>query len=422
MGRWVTLTQPQRRKVAQIRREWLRHATATAPADRPAAERAAGRLYALDGRPVPRFVWADSPAGALLAIRQVCTAHREGRGATLLTGLRDRSPLPSAALRYRNIRAGQGRRTALASLGDRGDGHAVLATPPARVRARDRDWLERPYDAARLLPVEPMIHDALADALATRPGGRFLARLPSLRRALADETGGGRGALHTFASQCTAGQFDADGVGADLVYRELGIVTLRPGYNERLNLLAELARVTGPWWPYPDACVMTERPVRFEVGEWPPDTSSNWLVLHSLDGPALAWRDGFAIHAWHGVPVPERFSTGAATGRDWLAEPNAEFRRLIAERIGYARLLGECRARKIASDEYGTLWRIPHPHGDSEDDEDLVVVDVANSTPEPDGSYRRYVLRVPPGQRVPRDAIGWTFGLPPGTYRPTEMT
>jgi hypothetical protein len=24
--------------------------------------------------------------------------------------------------------------------------------------------------------------------------------------------------------------------------------------------------------------------------------------------------------------------------------------------------------------------------------------------------------------RVPRDAIGWTFGLPPGTYQPVDMS
>ena len=91
---------------------------------------------------------------------------------------------------------------------------------------------------------------------------------------------------------------------------------------------------------------------------------------------------------------------------------------MLAERIGYARLLDESHAERVAIDDYGTLWRIPTPGGE----EDLMVVDVLNSTAEPDGTRRRYVLRVPPGQRVPRDAIGWTFGLPPGTYNPIEMT
>ena len=143
------------------------------------------------------------------------------------------------------------------------------------------------------------------------------------------------------------------------------------------------------------------------------------MVLHSLDGPALAWRDGFAVHAWYGAGVPQRYTTGDLTAEDWLNEPNAELRRLIAEQMGYARLLDDLRAEKIASDEYGTLWRLLVRRSD---DEEVVLVDVVNSTLEPDGSQRRYVLRVPPDQQVPRDAIGWTFGLPPGAYHPAEMT
>ena len=36
---------------------------------------------------------------------------------------------------------------------------------------------------------------------------------------------------------------------------------------------------------------------------------------------------------------------------------------------------------------------------------------VSSATAEPDGSYRRYVLRVPPNTRNTREAIAWTFGF-----------
>lgn len=52
----------------------------------------------------------------------------------------------------------------------------------------------------------------------------------------------------------------------------------------------------------------------------------------------------------------------------------------------------------------------------------MALLDVVNSTPEPDGPFRRSALRVLPDQTVPRDAIGWTFGLPAGQYQPTLMT
>ena len=391
----VRLTRSRIERAREIRDEWRRHALATAPADRPAAEQAVRRLYELGGHPPPRFVWTDSPAGALLAISRRSDDHRGAPRAGLLQDVLHRRPLPSAAWFYDEILRHRHRLTARFR---RSGGYLdpVLSSPPVRVGPLARDQLLLSPDDWGLAPFGPVLVPAL-QARATLQLSRLIS---------------------AFAEPCTSGQFDAPGIGSDLVYRELGLVAVRPDYGERLDLLATLARSTGPWWPYPDACVMTERPARFEVQTRPQGNGRGWLVLHSLDGPALAWRDGFAIHAWHGALVPERYTTGEATARDWLREPNAEFRRLIAERRGYAWLLDQVAAEKIASDEYGTLWRIPGHAGD----EDIVLVDVVNSTLEPDGSQRRYVLRVPPGQRVPRDAIGWTFGLPPGIYQPAEMT
>ena len=39
------------------------------------------------------------------------------------------------------------------------------------------------------------------------------------------------------------------------------------------------------------------------------------------------------------------------------------------------------------------------------------MVEVQNSTPEPDGSYRTYFLRVPNHTFTARDGVAWTFGL-----------
>ena len=48
--------------------------------------------------------------------------------------------------------------------------------------------------------------------------------------------------------------------------------------------------------------------------------------LHGEGGPAVAWPDGFAIHAWHGVRVPadvvER--PGVLDPAGVIAEPNIE--------------------------------------------------------------------------------------------------
>src|SRR5262249_19395672 len=115
--------------------------------------------------------------------------------------------------------------------------------------------------------------------------------------------------------------------------------------------------------------------------------------LHSEHGPAMAWPDGFAIYAWHGVRVPPfviNHPDLISPGSIW-AEENAEVRRVMIERIGYEHLISDSDARPIAADDAGTLWRIDVP-----DDEPLVVVEVINATVEPDGSRKRYFLRVPP--------------------------
>lgn len=72
-------------------------------------------------------------------------------------------------------------------------------------------------------------------------------------------------------------------------------------------------------------------------------------------------------------------------------ERNAERRRVLMKLFGYDRYLQEGDAKKIHSDDFGTLWR-----RSVEDDEDLVLVEVVNSTPEPDGTFKNYWLRVDP--------------------------
>ncbi|MDG4826844.1 hypothetical protein O7635_33775 [Asanoa sp. WMMD1127] len=121
-----------------------------------------------------------------------------------------------------------------------------------------------------------------------------------------------------------------------------------------------------------------------------------------MTGPALAWRDGWEIHAWRGTAVEPRIhGRGAQVG--WLSE-RAETREVLAQRLGYGWLLhqadvGEARSR-IAADEHGELRRVAEPLG-----EDFVLLK------EPDGSVRR----VPPDQTVPRAAVAWSHGLGGGT-------
>lgn len=181
--------------------------------------------------------------------------------------------------------------------------------------------------------------------------------------------------------------------------------------GDRLTGLAEVARNAGWWWPYENAVVISERPDvlhRDEAGR-----------LDHGEGPALAYGDGFALHAWRGMPVPAAFlaELPSLTPERIRAEENAELRRVMLEYYGYDRYLTESGAEPVHRDETGVLWRIA-----LDGDEDVVMVEVVNSTPEPDGTYRTYWLRVPPATRTAKDGVAWTFGLEGAAYAPVRQT
>jgi hypothetical protein len=148
--------------------------------------------------------------------------------------------------------------------------------------------------------------------------------------------------------------------------------------------------------------------------------------LHSFDGAAVMWPDGARYCFWHGVRVPEHFvyRPDAITTEEMLRERNLEVRRLMLERIGFDRLILDTRARPAHMDECGALYRLDlaDRDGSLRLAEPMALVHVTNSTTEPDGTRKRYFLRVPPWVRTAREAVAWTFGLTEEQYRPSIET
>ena len=123
--------------------------------------------------------------------------------------------------------------------------------------------------------------------------------------------------------------------------------------------------------------------------------------LHNAEGPALRC-DVENLYFWHGVLVP----AFVVVRPEWITlkhienELNAEVRRIMIDRYGPKKYLEDSGATVIqecASDHYliglrsARLLRKEVP-----DDEPIVMVDLLNYTPEPDGSTKRYLLRVDP--------------------------
>jgi hypothetical protein len=137
---------------------------------------------------------------------------------------------------------------------------------------------------------------------------------------------------------------------------------------------------------------------------------------HSLTGPSLAWRDGWRVYRIHGVAVPAQVveAPETITVAQIEAEQNTEVRRVLVEQYGTARYLADSGAVEIHRDDWGILMRKEQP-----DDDPIIVVDVLNSTPEIDGSIKRYTLSVHPELRP---LLGFSAAGEPEFGEPQEMT
>jgi hypothetical protein len=149
--------------------------------------------------------------------------------------------------------------------------------------------------------------------------------------------------------------------------------------------------------------------------------------LHSLTGPACAYPDGWGIYAVHGVRVPADIieDRTSITISRIANEQNSEIRRVMIDLYGAKRYLTDSGAKviqRLPADHYivglrtaQLLWR------DVPNDEPIVMLDLLNSTPEPDGSIKRYLLRIDPNAydgEASRDclaAVASTWRMPDGS-------
>ena len=241
--------------------------------------------------------------------------------------------------------------------------------------------------------------------------------------ALVEEVAGGWRAYREASQAMRPGQFDALTPALALV-REVGgrplwkTLLTRDAHDALIDRRIELARSAGPWWALPDLAIVSERPSTVR--------RDDRARLHSATGPALAFADGTRLWAWHGVRVPEDIieRPEAITVERIDAERNAEVRRAMIERFGEERFVRADGGEVVSSDETGRLWRRrtsrpsrPWVQGPQQD-EPVVMVEVRNATPEPDGTRRTYFLRVPPTMQTAREAVAWTFGMTADDWRP----
>jgi hypothetical protein len=122
---------------------------------------------------------------------------------------------------------------------------------------------------------------------------------------------------------------------------------------------------------------------------------------------------------WNGVEVTYQiaFQPETLTAQQALAEPNAEVRRVMVERIGLERFFREAAPEILDSDnDAGGARRLLRINVVG--DEAYVALEVHDTS-----TRRMYLLRVPPNMDSCRQAAAWVAGFDnPDDYAPLVET
>jgi hypothetical protein len=182
---------------------------------------------------------------------------------------------------------------------------------------------------------------------------------------------------------------------------------------EEIEAWTEVAQESHLLLCYEKAVIAIERPIALHVDEEG--------RLHCENGPAIQYAEetDLGMYEWHEVRVPKQviMSPEKLTISQIENEANQEIRRVMLERFGFEKFLTKSKTKCVHKDKWGSLYR-----KEIKGDEDLVMVSVKNSTPEPDGSIKQYFLRVPPSIATAHDAVAWTFSKNAATYNPLVET
>jgi hypothetical protein len=361
-----TLTADQEGRLSKYRDLWTDIRLGVWPVDRPAAEAAVVRAYECAGlAPPKRIRWARGP----IELARLRVESEDDLGPGVKSQILD--AVRSSAVAH------------------------VEARTSALVRSAVFHGVRSPVAELVAMAVNVAVHDA---ASRIRPSfkERVLRRFAGWRMVQAQPDDDWRLYAACF------GTLDLGWLGVQECLRDVcGLVE----ETRQLEGLWDLARHVG--WVVPNAneCWVAERPVRLDT-----DPQGR---LHSKDGPALAYADGWGIYAWKGIRLqPWMIENKAAIGpRVINRERDPRVRRCLIEILTPEKYIALGEAVPVSRDDTGTLWRRHWAR------QVWAAVEVVNGTPEPDGTLKRYYLQVPPELRTAREAVAWTYGLTEQQYR-----
>lgn len=157
--------------------------------------------------------------------------------------------------------------------------------------------------------------------------------------------------------------------------------------NKKLNLWAELAQNCFIFWPYENVCFISEKPTSICM-----ETDRESPRLHAIGKPAIKFADGYAIWRIRGVTVTKDIAMGNFKAKDIQKQPNVEVQRVMIDMYGEGKYIEDIGAKPIHEDRFGRLYQVKFQN----DSEDLFMIRLVDSTPQPSGEYKIYWLNINP--------------------------
>ena len=182
-----------------------------------------------------------------------------------------------------------------------------------------------------------------------------------------------------------------------------------------LDGLTELAKSAGWCWFHRGFAVISDRPATLHdelVGRYQ-------RRLHNANGPAVTYRDGWSVWAWHGLNVPEWVITDPTIDRI-TAEKNTEIRRCAIESFGWGNYLTGIGANPVdVADDPGNPGHRLALYDIADDDlfdgrVRLLVME--NASRDRDGTRRTFAETVPADCLTAVSAAAWQFDTDPTIY------
>jgi hypothetical protein len=327
---------------------WLKIGLSTKKVDQAQATAAVKQLYKAGGQSEPLVMHFDSPAQCILAIHfmrnmgELPANLGANLGANLRANLGDNL--------WANLRDNLG-----ANLG---------ANLRANLRANLGANLRANLRANLGANLRANLGDNLRDNLRDNLGANLGANLgDNLWDNLWDNFGANLGANlgdnlrdnDLYVPTYFWGAWDAYWIAWAKFAEDIGV---RIDRKEHFDAYADFVKTCGVAYLYPRMAFVSDRP---EIIAKDPETR-----LHSETGPALLYRDGYSVHAWHGVNVPNEWIEGRDTlaPQDVLKCANVEQRAAGVAILGMDRMLDQLEHTIIDSDadpERGDLIRVKLP-------------------------------------------------------------